>query len=74
MICPYCHQEMQIGFIQSEKDLVWTPEGEPANLFVNRFKKYQVPLDKRHFFRMAKVKVYRCEKCQIQIINEKERQ
>ena len=37
MICPYCHQEMIIGYIQSEKDLSWTPEEQPANLFVNRF-------------------------------------
>lgn len=62
---------MQIGYIQSEKDLVWTPEGESANLFVNRFKDYQVPLEKRRFFKMTKVVAYRCEKCQIEIINEK---
>ncbi|WP_028043307.1 PF20097 family protein [Candidatus Stoquefichus massiliensis] len=72
MICPYCHQEMIIGYIQSEKDLSWTPEEQPANLFVNRFKTYQVPLDKRHFFKMAIVKVYRCQKCQIEMIIEKD--
>ncbi|WP_050638304.1 PF20097 family protein [Candidatus Stoquefichus sp. SB1] len=70
MICPYCHQTMQIGFIQSEKDLVWTPQGEVANVFVNRFKKYQIPLVRRHLLKMSRLKVYRCQKCQIEIIDE----
>lgn len=73
MKCPYCHQEMQTGYIEAAKvDLNWTPEGKKTNFIINKPEDYQVVLSKLSWFKGAKVKVMRCPQCQIEIINEKD--
>lgn len=71
MQCPYCHQEMKVGYIYSGKgDICWTPEGEKMSWIVNRPHSTEVQFAKFSFFKGCKVKVFRCPNCQIDIINE----
>lgn len=69
--CPYCQEDMIEGFIDGGKtDICWTPKGKKSNLFNNHPKEYQVLLTKLNYFKGCKIKVFRCSKCEIEIINE----
>ena len=72
MKCPYCGKEMAEGYFRiSNQDLCWTPKGKKANLFINKPYDYQVMLAKRSLIKFTYIKVWRCETCQMEVINEK---
>lgn len=71
MNCPYCKREMQEGFIYSGKtDLHWTPKDEQQSWLINRVHESEVMLCKWNIIKGAKIKVFRCAACQIQLIDE----
>lgn len=73
MECPYCKEEMNEGFIYSGKnDICWTPIDKKSNFIINHPNKDQILLAKLNFFKGCKIKVFRCNKCQVDIINEKD--
>ena len=73
MKCPYCQEEMMEGYIYSGKtDICWTPISSERSLFINLPNDDQVLLAKFKIFKGCRIKVYRCQKCQIEIINEKD--
>lgn len=72
-LCPYCSQEMEPGYIYNGKDdIVWTPKDSDPSGFINFPHKDQVMLSRSLRIRTNKLKVYRCPRCKVQIIFEKE--
>ena len=66
MNCPFCNEEMELGFIDQTDfrfPLEWYPANRGAGIFVSR--KRNVRLTYR-----GNVKVYRCENCKKLIIDE----
>ena len=74
MKCPYCDKEMQEGSfrIGGRQHLAWTPKGKKAHIIINKTYDYEVLLAKRPLITYNYVKVYRCDSCCIEIINEKD--
>lgn len=73
MECPYCKEDMMEGYIYSGKsDLCWTPSGEKSNVIINHPNENQISLAKLNYLKGCKIKVFRCRKCEIEIINEKD--
>lgn len=73
MKCPICNEYMSEGFIYSfREDIRWTPKEEKPGMVVNSPKDSEVLLAKFKFFKGCKVPVYRCNTCEVQLINEKE--
>lgn len=52
-------------------DIVWTPKGLERSHFINHPHNYQLLLSKSKYIVSNKLKVQRCPKCKILIINEK---
>lgn len=73
MKCPYCKEEMMEGYIYSGKsDLCWTPADEKRGYIINHPNEQQILLAKLNFLKGCQIKVFRCSKCEIEIINEKD--
>lgn len=71
MKCPYCEEEMMEGYIYSGKtDLCWTPVGEKSSMLINHPNEKEVLLAKLKYLKGCRVKVFRCNRCKIEIINE----
>lgn len=70
-ICPYCHQEMEKGYIQNcWGDIRWTPKDSKRGLITNRLKKGEISLIPSRLFTKNTIEVNRCPNCQIEIIDE----
>lgn len=73
MKCPYCKEEMMEGYIYSGKSsLCWTPAEEKHSVLINHPNENEVLLAKLNFLKGCRVKAFRCRKCKIEILNEKD--
>lgn len=70
MKCPYCNNEMQVGYIYSRDDINFTPEYKKPSIILKVPKEYEIQLVKGSRIKRVRMKTYRCEKCRIQIIDE----
>ncbi len=62
MKCPYCNNDMEIGYIGSGQPLFWS-KGESRQLFSTQFDEGSVVLSKLSLFGSA-VKAFLCRECQ----------
>lgn len=61
------------GYIYSGKSsLCWTPAEEKHSVLINHPNENEVLLAKLNFLKGCRVKAYRCRKCKIEILNEKD--
>lgn len=72
MECPYCHDDMQLGTIQADNLLSWTPYGESQN-GVTRWSKSpnSIVLAKYYLLCQAAVQAFYCSKCKKIVIDVK---
>ena len=63
MDCPYCHKEMDLGYIQCRDGLTWTPRRQPVAA-LSCLGKGSVPLSNGAADNNRAVYAYRCADCQ----------
>ncbi len=73
MQCPYCKEEMQPGYIDSDHIICWIPESERSQADAQMWKSSKtsnsVVLGNYHLFRKATVIAYYCRNCNKVIID-----
>ncbi len=69
MECPFCKREMEIGVIQSQSELAWTPK--KAKLVLAPYQKGSIFLADREPFSYASILAYCCIRCNKIIIDYK---
>ena len=68
MICPYCNDEMQKGYIQSRDGVFWTPKKHVTSAVTSFFKDaIAIGMDDK-FVPNGKAIEYHCAKCKTVII------
>lgn len=73
MNCPFCGEDMKIGYIADSGDITWTPRGKKQHSIINLPKSYEVCLVKTNYFGKTKLKTYRCSQCKILLIDENDK-
>ena len=68
MNCPYCQEEMTLGYIQCRDGLHWTPHRQPVAA-LSCFGRGSVPLSNGAADNSRTVHAYRCAACQKVIID-----
>ena len=72
MICPYCNNEMEKGFIQRPQEIAWH-KGEKKHLFGRaEFHDGSVVLSELSFMKGSAVTAYLCRSCQKVLIDYSE--
>lgn len=70
MNCPYCNQEMRLGYIEAQNLLSWTPKEEKSiGLTLWARSLNSIKLAGFPFIRAASVDAYYCSNCQKIIID-----
>ncbi|HBC31945.1 MAG TPA: hypothetical protein DC024_11980 [Clostridiales bacterium] len=73
MECPYCNKKMQLGAIEADNLLSWTPEGENKGRMGRIFRSDRSPnsviLAELNVFSGSTVKAYYCIDCKKIIID-----
>lgn len=72
MKCPYCEEEMIVDYTWWKSDLCWTPMEEKSRHIINHLTENEFLLAILNYLKGCKIKVFRCSKCEIEIINEKD--
>ena len=67
MKCPYCNKEMELGFIQSNREIVWFHERHKVSLL--SYEEEDVVLSETDFLRGSTVISHLCRSCEKVIID-----
>lgn len=67
MICPYCHNEMELGVIQSPNEISW--KRKRSLIGTAEFDKDGVVLAERSFIKGSFVQAHLCRRCKKVIID-----
>ena len=68
MKCPYCNNEMQIGYVQCRDGIYWTPKKQLVAAF-SAFAKGSTCLDNSNPSGLTTAKAYNCVDCKKVIID-----